>query len=617
MEDLIDSGLMDDEVTIENARAKEMADRLCAEEGLFCGMSSGANVCAAIDMAKTMDKGSTIVTVVVGPSRSLLCGVPQRALCRLTSRDSRPSPKLQPTLVTLDSSIRRQKGRSVTESDPTSTCDGTFTARLSSSAVAAMRRWLCALWVLALLAAACSPDGDDALPPVDPIDDRVRSLEAALDAANSRWLAGVATSASYSPAISRLLAVDALRRSETPEAWSALGRLLFADHRRPAETIDVPHGAAVNVVRFSADGELLATGAGDGAIRLFVPGTTEPVATMSHDDAIAAIVFAAEAPLLATASRDGRAIVWDLEGRELRTVNHADQVNDVAITADGSTTATASHDGVARITTASETVDLTHRGPVWSVDVTADGAFVATGSATEEGGITTLWSGDGLRLASFEHDDAAIAVRFSPDGAYLFAASAGTTGHLIDVESATSVAMPSAGRGVSGVQWRPDGIEVATYSLGAVFRVRSPDGVSLGRLDQAGGERGIAYDTTGQWAVVGSGNFAFSFGSVGVWDLATETNLIEINTAGPVQSVAVSPDGTWVAAGFRFADGAAVDGGLVQFVGRDKWVERACEGHDGIINAARWAELVGPDEPFIPGCPGVEAPPLVPEVSTP
>ena len=56
---------MDTEVTIENDDARKMADRLCREEGLYCGMSSGANVVAAIEMAKTMEKGSRIVTVVV------------------------------------------------------------------------------------------------------------------------------------------------------------------------------------------------------------------------------------------------------------------------------------------------------------------------------------------------------------------------------------------------------------------------------------------------------------------------------------------------------------------------------------------------------------------------
>ena len=65
IEDLLEGKVMDDEITIENADAKQMADRLCREEGLYCGMSSGANVCAAIQMAKTMKKGSKIVTVIV------------------------------------------------------------------------------------------------------------------------------------------------------------------------------------------------------------------------------------------------------------------------------------------------------------------------------------------------------------------------------------------------------------------------------------------------------------------------------------------------------------------------------------------------------------------------
>ncbi len=56
---------MDNEITIGNDDAKKMADRLCREEGLYCGMSSGANVCAAIEVAKTMKKRSKVVTVIV------------------------------------------------------------------------------------------------------------------------------------------------------------------------------------------------------------------------------------------------------------------------------------------------------------------------------------------------------------------------------------------------------------------------------------------------------------------------------------------------------------------------------------------------------------------------
>jgi len=65
IEDVLEQNLMDHEIVIENQDAKSMADRLCCEEGLYCGMSSGANVQAAIQLARNMPKGSRIVTVLV------------------------------------------------------------------------------------------------------------------------------------------------------------------------------------------------------------------------------------------------------------------------------------------------------------------------------------------------------------------------------------------------------------------------------------------------------------------------------------------------------------------------------------------------------------------------
>jgi len=50
---------------VKDEDARDMANRLCREEGLFCGMSSGANVYAAIQLAKKMKKGDNIVTVLV------------------------------------------------------------------------------------------------------------------------------------------------------------------------------------------------------------------------------------------------------------------------------------------------------------------------------------------------------------------------------------------------------------------------------------------------------------------------------------------------------------------------------------------------------------------------
>ena len=44
---------------------RNMANRLAKEEGIWCGMSSGANVFAALKMAQRMETGQNVVTVIV------------------------------------------------------------------------------------------------------------------------------------------------------------------------------------------------------------------------------------------------------------------------------------------------------------------------------------------------------------------------------------------------------------------------------------------------------------------------------------------------------------------------------------------------------------------------
>jgi cysteine synthase A len=65
IESILEKDLLDQTIVVSNDDARKMSDRLCREEGLFCGMSSGANVCAAVQMARGMRKGSKVVTVLV------------------------------------------------------------------------------------------------------------------------------------------------------------------------------------------------------------------------------------------------------------------------------------------------------------------------------------------------------------------------------------------------------------------------------------------------------------------------------------------------------------------------------------------------------------------------
>jgi cysteine synthase A len=63
--DVLETENLDGVVTISNERAVEYALRLAREEGLLCGISSGANVAAAIEYgSRPENAGKTIVTII-------------------------------------------------------------------------------------------------------------------------------------------------------------------------------------------------------------------------------------------------------------------------------------------------------------------------------------------------------------------------------------------------------------------------------------------------------------------------------------------------------------------------------------------------------------------------
>jgi cysteine synthase A len=64
MPPLWDAASVDEVLPIATADAKEMARRLAREEALFAGTSSGANVLAAIDVAKRLGPGHRVVTLL-------------------------------------------------------------------------------------------------------------------------------------------------------------------------------------------------------------------------------------------------------------------------------------------------------------------------------------------------------------------------------------------------------------------------------------------------------------------------------------------------------------------------------------------------------------------------
>lgn len=60
-----DTDVIDDVVRIENQEAFDMAKRLCKEEGILCGISSGANVAAAVKLASDPVNAGKLIVVII------------------------------------------------------------------------------------------------------------------------------------------------------------------------------------------------------------------------------------------------------------------------------------------------------------------------------------------------------------------------------------------------------------------------------------------------------------------------------------------------------------------------------------------------------------------------
>lgn len=61
---ILDLELIDRIMTVSDAAALEFTRRLAEEEGLLCGVSSGANVYAALQLAKELGPGKSVVTIL-------------------------------------------------------------------------------------------------------------------------------------------------------------------------------------------------------------------------------------------------------------------------------------------------------------------------------------------------------------------------------------------------------------------------------------------------------------------------------------------------------------------------------------------------------------------------
>jgi len=106
----------------------------------------------------------------------------------------------------------------------------------------------------------------------------------------------------------------------------------------------------VFAVAFSPDGEWLATGSLEGAVRVWGAATGEEIMWGTHDGKVNDVVFSPDGEWVASAGDDRTARVWDVEtGEEIARMTQGGPVASVAFSPDGQRLATGSWDGTARV----------------------------------------------------------------------------------------------------------------------------------------------------------------------------------------------------------------------------------------------------------------------------
>jgi cysteine synthase A len=63
--DILDRSIIDEIIQVEDQQAREMARRLAREEGVFAGISSGAAVHAALEVARRPESAGKLVVVII------------------------------------------------------------------------------------------------------------------------------------------------------------------------------------------------------------------------------------------------------------------------------------------------------------------------------------------------------------------------------------------------------------------------------------------------------------------------------------------------------------------------------------------------------------------------
>ena len=366
--------------------------------------------------------------------------------------------------------------------------------------------------------------------------------------------------------IASLFSCDLQRRAKLPDT---LDRTVADDDTYDMDRLSVKdepsrlvvqngHNGVVNILTWSPDGRILATGSYDNTVRLWDKHGML-INTMKHNSDVKTIAFSPDCTMLASGNgsgdfedSDNTIRLWDNRGKLIKTlVGHKNDVNTVAFSPDGNELASGSTDNTVRLWDVKGNlikVMVEHTGGVEALAFNPDGHTLASASRDTT---VRLWDRKGNLIKTLEgHTGSVWTLAFSPDGITMASGSDDKTVRLWDRKGNLIKSLEGHSKGVQTLAFSPDGTTLASGSWDGTVRLWDRKGNLIKNIkSDMSAVKALAFSPDGGTLASGS----YDDNPLHLWD--KQGNLLK-RLMGPMEmenetvyTLAFSPDGSILASG--------------------------------------------------------------------